>query len=48
MTKKDIIKKAYKKGIRAFDTAFSYSGADSMLYSAMREMGVKRDEYEIC
>ena len=44
---KDIIKKAYKKGIRAFDTAFSYSGADSMLYSAMREMGVKRDEYEI-
>ena len=44
---KDIIKKAYKKGIRAFDTAFSYSEADSMLYSAMREMGVKRDEYEI-
>ena len=44
---KDIIKKAYKKGIKAFDTAFSYSGADSMLYSAMREMGVKRDEYEI-
>ena len=44
---KDIIKKAYQKGIRAFDTAFSYSGADSMLYSAMREKGVSRDEYEI-
>ena len=44
---KDIIKKAYKKGIRAFDTAFSYSGADSMLYSAMREKGVSRDKYEI-
>lgn len=44
---KNIIKKAFKKEIRAFDTAFSYSEADSMLYSAMREMGVKRDEYEI-
>ena len=44
---KNIIKKAYKTGIRAFDTAFSYSEADSLLYSAMREMGVKRDEYEI-
>ena len=41
---KDIIKKAYTKGIRAFDTAFSYSGADSMLYSAMRAKGVSRDE----
>ena len=44
---KNIIKKAYKTGIKAFDTAFSYSEADSLLYSAMREMGVKRDEYEI-
>ena len=44
---KDIIKKAYQKGTKAFDTAFSYSGADSMLYSAMREKGVSRDEYEI-
>ena len=44
---KDLIKKAFRKGIRAFDTAFSYSEADSMLYSAMREAGIEREEYEI-
>ena len=44
---KDLIKKAFRKGIRAFDTAFSYSEADSLLYSAMREAGIEREEYEI-
>lgn len=44
---KDIIKKAYKCGINAFDTAFSYSEADSMLFSAMKEAKVSREEYEI-
>lgn len=44
---KDIIKKAWKNGIKAFDTAFSYNNADSMLYSAMRELQVERTDYEI-
>lgn len=36
---KNIIKKAYRIGIRMFDTAFSYNEADSLLYSAMKEAG---------
>lgn len=44
---KDIIKKAYKNGIRAFDTAFSYGEADSILFSAMREMNKEREEYSV-
>ena len=44
---KNIIKKAWKSGIKAFDTAFSYNESDSILYSAMKEARVERDEYEI-
>ncbi len=44
---KEIIKTALKNGIRSFDTAFSYHEADSMLRSALREAGKKRDDIEI-
>ena len=43
---KNLIKTAYKKGIRSFDSAFSY-GSDSLLYAALRELGVRSDEVEI-
>ena len=36
---KDLIKEAYRAGIRTFDTAFSYGEADSLLSAAMRELG---------
>ena len=36
---KNLIKAAYKAGIRTFDTAFSYKEASSILSSAMREIG---------
>ena len=37
---KNLIKAAYRAGIRTFDTAFSYGEADSLLHAAMRELGV--------
>lgn len=40
---KAIIKHAYNKGIRAFDTAYSYREADSYLSAALREIHVPRD-----
>ncbi len=43
---KDVIKAAYRKGIRSFDSAFSY-GTDSLLYSALREMGKEKEDVEI-
>ena len=43
---KDIIKDAYKKGIRSFDSAFSY-GTDNLLYSALKEIGIKTSDVEI-
>lgn len=42
---KNIIKKAYRMGIRTFDTAFSYGNADTLLYSAMRELG--KDDWSV-
>ena len=45
-TAKNEIKDAWRSGIRAFDTAFSYN-TDSLLYSALRELGVRTDETEI-
>ena len=42
---KNIIKKAYRTGIRMFDTAFSYNEADSLLYSAMKEAG--KDDWSV-
>ena len=44
---KAIIRKAWKEGIRAFDSAFSYREADSLLYSALREMNAERCDYAI-
>ncbi|MGN1163285.1 MAG: aldo/keto reductase [Candidatus Ornithospirochaeta sp.] len=44
---KELIKAAWKMGYSSFDTAFSYNSADSMLYSAMRSMGVERERYQI-
>ncbi|MBO8437204.1 MAG: aldo/keto reductase [Spirochaetes bacterium] len=38
---KNLIKAAYRKGIRLFDTAYSYNEADSLLYSAMKEIRAK-------
>ncbi len=43
---KNIIKAAYKCGFRSFDTAFSYN-TDSLLYSALKEIGIKTEEVEI-
>ena len=37
---KNLIKEAYRRGIRLFDTAYSYNEADSLLYSAMKELSV--------
>ena len=40
---KNLIKAAWKAGIRTFDTAYSYAEASSLLFAAMREMGVHDD-----
>ncbi len=42
-----IIREAYKRGIRTFDSAYSYLDADTILYSAMRELGIERDKWRI-
>lgn len=44
---KGIIKTAYKRGIRAFDTAFSYKESNSLLYSALKEIGVRTEDVGI-
>ena len=44
---KDLIRSAWRAGTTLFDTAFSYGDADSMLYSAMRSLGVGREKYGI-
>lgn len=38
---KALIRAAYRKGIRWFDSAYSYQDADSVLASAMRELGAE-------
>ena len=42
---KAIIKAGYKRGITIFDTAYSYGDAESLLSSAMREIGA--DDYRV-
>ena len=42
---KTIIKAGYRRGIRTFDTAYSYGDAESILASAMRE--IKAEEYHV-
>ena len=44
---KRMIKSAWKKGIRTFDSAYSYTDADTILYSALRELNAERDEWQI-
>lgn len=44
---KRIIKKAYQKGIRVFDSAYSYQDADTILYSSLKEMNAKREDWKI-
>ncbi len=44
---KRIIRTAYKKGIRTFDSAYSYLDADTILYSALKELGAARSEWHI-
>ncbi len=44
---KRIIKSAWKKGIRTFDSAYSYTDADTILSSALRELGAERNEWHI-
>ena len=44
---KKIIREAYKMGIRTFDSAYSYLDADTILYSAMKELGAERTEWHI-
>ena len=46
-TAKNIIKAAYKHGIRSFDTAFSYKQSNSLLCSALKEIGVKTEDVGI-
>lgn len=42
---KAIIRSGYRKGIRMFDTAYSYGDAEAILSSAMREIGI--DDYRV-
>lgn len=42
---KNLIKAAYRNGIRIFDTAYSYGNASAILSSALREL--KRDDIKI-
>lgn len=44
---KRIIKKALSMGINTFDSAYSYLDADSILYSALREKKMERNEWKI-
>ncbi len=44
---KRIIRTAYKRGIRTFDSAYSYLDADTILCSAMKELGAERTEWHI-
>lgn len=45
-TAKNRIKDAWRDGITSFDTAFSY-GTDTLLYSALKEIGVRTDDAKI-
>ncbi len=42
-----IIKAAYRKGIRSFDSAYSYLDADTLLRSALAEMKAEREDWKI-
>lgn len=44
---KDIIKCAYRNGVDTFDSAFAYGDADSMLFSAMKEMHLTEDRWHV-
>ncbi len=44
---KRIIKKALSMGINTFDSAYSYKDSDSILYSALREAKVERENWKI-
>lgn len=44
---KRIIKEAYRTGLTTFDSAYSYLDADSILYSAIKELGIQREEWRI-
>ena len=44
---KRIIKKAISMGISTFDSAYSYQDSDSILYSALKEAKVERENWRI-
>ncbi len=44
---KRIIKAAWKRGIRVFDSAYSYLDADTILRSALTELNAEREEWRI-
>ncbi len=44
---KRIIKASYKKGITTFDSAYSYTDADSILYSALNEIKAERETWRV-
>ncbi len=46
-TAKRIIKAAYRSGIKTFDSAYSYTDADSILYSALKEIRAERKDWRI-
>ncbi len=47
ITAKRIIKVSYKSGIRTFDSAYSYTDADTILCSALKEIKAERNEWRI-
>lgn len=44
---KRIIKASYRMGIRTFDSAYSYTDADSILYSSLKEIRAERENWRI-
>ena len=44
---KRIIKAAYRKGITAFDSAYSYLDADTLLRSALTELKAQREDWKV-
>lgn len=46
-TARSILSKAWEKGIRYFDSAYSYENADTILYSFFSRRKIEREEYRV-
>ncbi len=42
-----IIRSAWRKGFRVFDSAYSYTDSDSILFSALSQMNVQREQWKV-